>query len=66
MDNNDASFAEKMIFDANLQEFAARVGFICSLEAQEKITQAEAYSRIKGLWKDLKRSKKNLNIDNEP
>ncbi|QEG42911.1 DUF7219 family protein [Roseimaritima ulvae] len=65
MNQEDPTFAEKMLFNANLQEFAMRIGFICGLEAQEKISQAEAYDRIKQLWKELKRSKRNLNIGSD-
>ncbi|MEO9590445.1 DUF7219 family protein [Rhodopirellula bahusiensis] len=61
-DHEDSAFAEKMLFEANLQEFASRVGFICGLESQHKLTQEDAYDRIKQLWKELKRSRKNLNI----
>ncbi|WP_449243529.1 DUF7219 family protein [Bremerella alba] len=53
-----------MLFNANLQEFASRVGLICGLESQDKISQAEAYAQIKQLWKELKRSKRNLKIGN--
>jgi len=65
VNQDDPSFAEKMLFDANLQEFASRVGLICGLESQGKITQAEAYARIKELWKQLKQSKKNLQIGDD-
>lgn len=53
---------EDMLFDANLQEFANKVGIICALEGNQKLTTSEAYDRIKGLWKQLKRSKKGLRI----
>lgn len=49
-----------LTFNANLQEFAQRVSFICNLETGGKITSEEAYHEIKGLWKQLKHSKKNL------
>ena len=63
-EDQDPSFAEEMVFDANLQEFAARVGLIVGLELGEKISSEEAYARIKALWKQLKKSKKNLRIGN--
>ena len=47
-------------FNANLQEFANRVSLICNLETGGKITPDEAYDQIKGLWKQLKASKKSL------
>ncbi|WP_404788959.1 hypothetical protein [Altericista sp. CCNU0014] len=53
---------ENLVFDANLQEFAAQVGFICALETSGKISNAEAYRQIKALFKNLKQSKKGLGI----
>ena len=53
---------EEVIFDANLQEFATKVGFICALESNEKITAHEAYRRIKKLYKSLKKSRRGLQI----
>lgn len=56
---------ERMVFNANLQEFANRVSLICNLETGGKISSEEAYSRIKQLWKQLKASKKALLDDAE-
>ncbi len=51
---------EQLAFNANLQEFAQRIGLICALETGGKIPSAEAYAQIKVLWKELKRSKAEL------
>jgi hypothetical protein len=51
-----------LVFNSNLQEFAAQVGFICALETNGKISSAEAYRQIKELFKTLKHSKKELGI----
>lgn len=51
---------QQLAFNANLQEFAQRVSFICSLETGGKIPSLEAYQQIKDLWKELKRSKSEL------
>jgi hypothetical protein len=51
---------QTLAFNANLQEFAQRIGLICSLETGGKISSAEAYKDIKKLWKELKASKKSL------
>ncbi|WP_299493204.1 hypothetical protein [Acaryochloris sp. IP29b_bin.137] len=51
-----------LAFNANLQEFAHQVNFICALETSGKISSLQAYNDIKGLWKQLKKSKKNLRI----
>ena len=49
-----------LVFNANLQEFAQKVSYICGLETNGKISSAEAYDRIKQLWHQLKASKKNI------
>jgi polyhydroxyalkanoate synthesis regulator phasin len=53
---------ENLAFNANLQEFANRVTIICGLETNGKMTPDEAYRNMKSLWKQLKRSKKELGI----
>ncbi len=53
---------ENLAFNANLQEFSQRVGYICSLETNGKLSPDQAYREIKSLWKQLKRSKKQLGI----
>lgn len=57
---------QNLAFNANLQEFASRVSYICNLETGGKISTLEAYTEIKQLWKDLKRSKQNLLSDHQP
>jgi hypothetical protein len=57
---------ENLVFNANLQEFAQRVNFICNLETAGKLPPEEAYKQIKNLWKQLKRSKKELAIGENP
>lgn len=57
---------ENLVFNANLQEFAQRVNYLCSLETGGKIAPEEAYKEIKQLWKQLKRSKKQLGIGEKP
>lgn len=57
---------ENLLFNANLQEFAQKVSYICNLETGGKIDSLEAYRQIKGLWKDLKRTKKQLGIGRDP
>ncbi|BAM54633.1 hypothetical protein BEST7613_5702 [Synechocystis sp. PCC 6803] len=57
---------EKLVFNANLQEFAQKVSVICNLETAGKIETMEAYERIKQLWKSLKESKKELGIGGDP
>lgn len=57
---------ENLVFNANLQEFAQKVGIITSLETSGKLSPEEAYHQVKALWKQLKRSKKELGIGEEP
>jgi hypothetical protein len=57
---------ENLVFNANLQEFSQKIGYICSLETGGKITPSEAYKKIKELWKTLKHSKRELGIGEEP
>lgn len=51
---------ENLAFNANLQEFAQRVAYICGLETGGKMTSEQAYEEIRQLWKTLKRSKSEL------
>jgi hypothetical protein len=57
---------ENIVFNANLQEFTQKIGYICSLETSGKITPEDSYQQIKRLWKDLKRTKKQLGIGEPP
>ncbi|NJO47781.1 MAG: hypothetical protein HC825_05815 [Oscillatoriales cyanobacterium RM1_1_9] len=57
---------EYLTFNANLQEFAQKVNFICGLETSGKLPPEDAYHQIKSLWKQLKSSKKSLGIGAEP
>lgn len=57
---------ENLVFNANLQEFAQKVNYISNLETAGKISPEDAYSQIKSLWKELKRSRKQLEIGKEP
>ncbi|WP_083468755.1 DUF7219 family protein [Nostoc piscinale] len=57
---------ENLVFNANLQEFANKVSYVCSLETGGKIPPEDAYEQIKALWKQLKQSKKQLKIGENP
>ncbi|MBD2207754.1 hypothetical protein H6G33_35955 [Calothrix sp. FACHB-1219] len=57
---------ENLVFNANLQEFAQRISYICNLETGGKLPPEEAYKQIKELWKQLKRTKKQLKIGESP
>lgn len=53
---------ENLVFNSNLQEFAQKISYICNLETGGKLPPEKAYKQIKSLWKELKRSKKELGI----
>ena len=57
---------KNLIFNANLQEFSQKISYICNLETGGKLAPDEAYKQIKSLWKELKRSKKELKIGKSP
>lgn len=57
---------ENLVFNANLQEFAQKISYICNLETAGKITPEDAYHKIKNLWLSLKNSKKQLGVGEQP
>ncbi len=57
---------ENLVFNANLQEFSQRVSLISGLESNGKLSPEESYQQIRTLWKQLKRSKKELGIGQSP
>ncbi|AUT03117.1 MULTISPECIES: DUF7219 family protein [unclassified Nostoc] len=57
---------ENLVFNANLQEFAQKISYICNLETSGKLKPEDAYEQIKALWKNLKRTKKQLQIGENP
>lgn len=57
---------ENLVFNANLQEFAQQIEYICALETNGKITPNQAYLDIKALYKQLKQSRRELGITNPP
>lgn len=54
---------KNLAFNANLQEFAQRSAYISGLHTNGKLSSAEAYKQLKNLWKQLKHSKKAMEID---
>jgi len=57
---------EYLVFDANLQEFAQKVTYICSLETAGKIPPIQAYEQIRQLWLELEQSKHQLGLEKPP
>lgn len=54
---------ENLVFNANLQEFAQRTGYIANLETAGKISPDEAYREINRLWYSLENSYYNLGVN---
>ena len=48
---------QRLMFHQNLESFADRVGLIVGLQSNGKMSQEEAYTEIRKIWKDLKTSK---------
>ena len=53
---------ENLVFNSNLQEFAQKISYVCNLETSGKLPPDQAYKQIRSLWKELKKSKKELGI----
>ena len=49
-----------LVFNANLQEFAQQVSYLCTLAANREMTSEDAYQEIEKLWQQLKLSKQEL------
>ena len=50
----------QIIFNANLQEFTQRIGYITALETNGKLDAERAYQQIQTLWQQLQHSYKKL------
>jgi hypothetical protein len=53
---------ENLVFNANLQEFAQKVSYLCAMETGGKISADQAYKEIKAMYRELKKTRKNLGI----
>ncbi|MFN9870277.1 MAG: hypothetical protein ACK55E_02435 [Cyanobacteriota bacterium] len=51
---------QRLVFHQNLETFAERVGLIVALQSNGKLSQEQAYARIRRMWKDLRASKDEL------
>lgn len=56
---------EYLAFNANLQEFAQKIGYISALQTGGKLSPEQAYKQVKYLWKQLKQTKKGMNIGSD-
>lgn len=53
---------DRLLFNANLQEFAQKVSIISALETNGKITPLESYHRVKNLWEEFHHTRQGLDI----
>lgn len=53
---------KNLIFNAKLQNFAQRIGFISNLQTGGKLTPEEAFSQIQALWETFEASIKVLSL----
>ncbi len=56
---------EYLAFNANLQEFAQKIGYISALQTGGKLSPEQAYKQVKYLWKQLKQTKKGMKIGSD-
>lgn len=54
---------QNLVFNANLQEFSQRVGYIANLETNGKLSPQEAYQQIQELWQKLETSYQELGVN---
>lgn len=57
---------ENLVFNANLQEFAHRVSYICELVANDQISPQEALTQVEVWFEALERSQQQLLIGSNP
>lgn len=57
---------ESLVFNANLQEFSAQVGYIACLSTSGKLSAEEAHLQLQQLWQKLDRSKHQLGVGENP
>ncbi|MGL5059462.1 MAG: DUF7219 family protein [Microcoleus sp.] len=57
---------ENLVFNANLQEFTQRVGYISALASNGKISVEQAFAQIETLWHQVEKSKKQLGVGDSP
>jgi hypothetical protein len=53
---------ENLVFNANLQEFTQRVGYISALTSNGKISVEQAFAQIDALWQQVEKSKHQLGV----
>ncbi len=56
---------KNLVFNANLQEFSQKIGYITALETSGKLCPHEAYKQVELLWQNLQSSYQQLAIDSD-
>jgi hypothetical protein len=57
---------ENLVFNANLQLFTQRVGYISALASNGKIPVEQAFAQIDALWEQVEKSKQQLGVGEDP
>jgi hypothetical protein len=57
---------ENLVFNANLQQFTQRVGYISALASNGKISVEQAFTQIDALWEQVEKSKQQLGVGEDP
>lgn len=57
---------ENIVFNANLEEFSQKVGYITGLATNGKIPLEKAFRDIEALWEQLASTKKELGVGENP
>jgi len=54
---------EHLVLNANLQEFAQRVSYICNLQTGGKLSPNQAFEQIESLWHQLQHCQAQLSTN---
>ncbi|MEQ8961811.1 MAG: hypothetical protein RLP02_28445 [Coleofasciculus sp. C2-GNP5-27] len=54
---------EHLVLNANLQEFAQRVSYICNLQTAGKLSPDQAFEQIESLWYKLQHCQAQLSTN---
>lgn len=56
---------QNLVFDANLQEYAVRIGYISARETSGRLPAVEAFAQVQTLWEQLSQSYELLEIERQ-
>lgn len=53
---------QNLIFNANFQEFAQKVNYLCALHTNGKCSTEQVYTELRHLWEQIEQSSDELGI----